>query len=135
MLGEVASADLSTFDDLAPEMRRVLWRQVLRDEAIACEGLLSLGRRTTRERLAHFLCEIWTRLRAIGLADEDGCALELTQVELADILGLSNVHINRTLQSLRATGLVQLRSGMLRIHDHAALAQVATFDPAYLKAI
>ena len=131
-LGEVAVGSIAPIEDLGPEMRQVVWRQVLRDEAIAREWLLSLGRKSALERLAHFLCELWTRLRTLGLADANRCALGFTQGELADILGLSNVHINRTLQELRATGLIQLKGVSLDIFDHAALAHLAGFDPRYL---
>jgi hypothetical protein len=71
-------------------------------------------------------------MQAVGLADGTRCELPLTQVELADTLALSTVHVNRTLQELRRQGLVSLSSGMLEIHDFGALRSMAMFAPDYL---
>lgn len=104
----------------------------LQEEFIAREWLVNVGQRTALERLAHLLCEIFTRMQTVGLTDGGRCELPLTQVELADTLALSTVHINRTLQELRRQALVSLSSGMLEIHDFAALQSVAMFTPDYL---
>jgi len=104
----------------------------LQEETIAREWLVNVGQRTALERLAHLLCEIFTRMQAVALTDGGRCELPLTQVELADTLALSTVHINRTLQELRRQGLVSLSSGMLEIHDFAALQSVAMFTGDYL---
>ena len=105
----------------------------LQEEMIAREWLVNLGQRTALERLAHLLCEIFTRMQMVGLTDGGRCELPLTQVELADTLALSTVHVNRTLQELRRQGLVSLSSGLLEIHDWAALQSVAMFTPNYLQ--
>jgi CRP-like cAMP-binding protein len=104
----------------------------LQDEMIACEWLVNVGQRTALERLAHLLCEIFTRMQTVALTDGGRCELPLTQVELADTLALSTVHVNRTLQELRRQGLVSLSSGMLEIHDFSALQSVAMFTGDYL---
>ena len=93
---------------------------------------VSLGRRSATERLAHFFCEVMIRLRAVGLTNGSQCELPLTQADLADALGLSTVHVNRTLQDLRATGWVDCRSGRLTISNEQALRTFALFDPTYL---
>jgi CRP-like cAMP-binding protein len=104
----------------------------LQDEMIAREWLVNVGQRTALERLAHLLCETFTRMQTVALTDGGRCELPLTQVELADTLALSTVHVNRTLQELRRQGLVSLSSGMLEIHDFAALQSVAMFTGDYL---
>src|SRR3954471_4251641 len=75
--------------------------------------------------LAHLLCEVFTRLRAVGLAQDHACSLPLTQMELGDACGLSSVHVNRTLQELRGEGLIEFRSSRLTILDWARLHEVA----------
>ena len=72
------------------------------------------------------------RLAAVGLSDGPDCEFPLTQSDLADALGLSTVHINRSLQDLRATQLITLRSKRLTIHDREGLMNLAAFDPSYL---
>ena len=122
-------ADPMTLD---PEKGRALWRRLLRDEAISREWLVSMGRRTAIERCAHFLCELRVRLEHVGLASGAMFDLEFTQVDLADVLGLSAVHVNRILQELRRTGLIKLSGGTLTILDQYALEMVGGFDPTYL---
>jgi CRP-like cAMP-binding protein len=75
------------------------------------EWLVNIGRREAPERVAHILCELLLRLRAVGLADSDSYELPITQEELGDTLGLSTVHVNRTLQALRAENLITLKRG------------------------
>jgi CRP-like cAMP-binding protein len=91
-----------------------------------------LGQRTAFERVAHILCELFLRLRAIGITDGSTCEFPVTQVDLADATGLSAVHLNRTLQELRAADLIVLRGKLLTIPDLPALQAAALFNPNYL---
>jgi CRP-like cAMP-binding protein len=116
-----------------PRLGQALCYLALQEEMIGREWLVNVGQRTAIERLAHLLCEIFTRMQRVGLTDGGRCELPLTQVELADTLALSTVHVNRTLQELRRQGLVSLSSGLLEIHDLAALQSVAMFTPDYLQ--
>ncbi|MFC6792310.1 Crp/Fnr family transcriptional regulator [Methylobacterium komagatae] len=111
---------------------RAFQREALATAAIQREWTVSLGCRSGIERLAHLFCELPTRLSAIGLATRTSCPLPLTQHDLAHSLGQTSVHINRTLQELRAQGLITLRSRRLTIHDPARLAELAHFDASYL---
>lgn len=113
-------------------LRNAVYRMMAVDNAIATQWAVCLGRRSARERLAHMLCELHARLEAIGEARGGSYTLPLTQEELADLLGLTAVHVNRTLQGLRADGVIQLRDHRLTIPDAAELARVAGFDPSYL---
>ncbi|HKS57758.1 MAG TPA: Crp/Fnr family transcriptional regulator [Steroidobacteraceae bacterium] len=116
-----------------PRIGYALCSLALVEELIVREWLVSVGQRTAIERLAHLLCEIFTRMQSVGLTDRGRCELPLTQMELADSLALSTVHVNRTLQELRRQGLVSLAGGMLEIHDIEALRTIAMFNPAYLQ--
>lgn len=118
-----------------PRVLRAFWLDRLAGSAIQREWTASIGFHTARERIAHLLCEIVTRLRAVGLADDDGCLLPLTQEDLGETVGISTVHVNRTLQELRASRLITLRRQQLVIPDFAALQAVAQFDGAYLRPV
>jgi len=115
-----------------PHLARLWWFTTNMDAAIHREWVLSLGRRSALSRLAHLFCELNVRLGVVGLADEGGYALDLTQVDLAECLGLTSVHVNRVLRELRERGLVAFRGGRVTILDRAALERVAEFDPSYL---
>jgi CRP-like cAMP-binding protein len=103
------------------------------DAAVARAWLVSIGRRSAIERLAHLFCELHVRMRAVGLVSEDGFPLPITQIDLADTTGLTSVHVNRSLQDMRREGLIELRKRRLRILDLPRLRALAEFDPAYLQ--
>lgn len=115
-----------------PHLGRMLWFSTLLDAAIHREKILSIGRRTAMARIAHMFCELLVRLRLVGLADETGYALPLTQADLADVTGLTSVHVNRMLKKLRDNGLLTFRGGKVAVGDWEALQRVAEFDPTYL---
>jgi CRP-like cAMP-binding protein len=115
-----------------PHLARVFWLTTNMDAALHREWVLSLGRRTALSRTAHLLCELQERLAVVGLADETGYALNLTQTDLAECLGLTAVHVNRTLKELRERGLVEFRNRRVTIRDLPGLRRVAEFDPGYL---
>lgn len=116
-----------------PTLKRALWWSTLVDEAITREWIVNVGQRTGYERMAHLLCEVFHRLRVVGLADADGCDFPLTQHDLADTVALSPVHVNRVLQELRQAKLIVLREKRLTILDLDGLKAVAHFSPSYLQ--
>ncbi len=113
-------------------LAEAFWCETLSDAAIQREWTLNLGRRDAFERVAHVLCEVIERLRPVGLLDGDSCAFPITQTDLADATGLSVVHVNRTLQELRSSGLIVLRERTLTVPDLDALKDAALFNPDYL---
>lgn len=115
-----------------PRLLEVFWRSTLIDAALVREWMLNIGRREAYARLAHLFCELITRLYAVGLAPERSCSLPMTQPELADALGITPVHVNRTVRDLRAAGLVTVRGRRLTVDDWAGLQAAAEFDPTYL---
>lgn len=107
--------------------------ETLVNNAVQREWAINLGRRSALERVAHLLCEIVERLRPVGLVDGNSCGMPVTQMDLADATGLSVVHLNRTVQELRASGLIVLRDRVLTINDLDALKETALFSPSYLQ--
>ncbi|HEX2137061.1 MAG TPA: Crp/Fnr family transcriptional regulator [Microvirga sp.] len=115
-----------------PYLTRVFWMTTLVDGAVHREWMTGLGRLEARDRVAHALCELYVRLKSVGLTGDHSYDLPITQGELADAFGLSNVHTNRILQELRGSGLIDLRGKKLTILDWERLREVAQFDPEYL---
>jgi CRP-like cAMP-binding protein len=115
-----------------PALARALWWATLVDEAILREWLVNIGTRDAAQAMAHLFCELLLRLRAVGLADGGGYELPITQAELGDTLGLSTVHVNRSLQALRHEGLITLEGRHLRILDPERLFAFSGFHPNYL---
>lgn len=115
-----------------PHLGRMLWFSTLLDAAIHREKILSIGRRSALARIAHIFCELFVRLRIVGLAGESGYALPLTQADLGDVTGLTSVHVNRMLKKLRDDNLLTFRGGTVTIGDWERLQRVAQFDPTYL---
>jgi len=101
--------------------------------AVQQEWMVWLGRRAAQTRLAHFLCEVTYRLHLAGIGTRGEFEFPLTQRELADLLGLSAVHVNRTLQILRGQNLVELNHQRLKVCNREGLYEVAEFDPRYLE--
>jgi CRP-like cAMP-binding protein len=123
------------FEELVESDRglaEALWCETLSNSSIQREWALNIGRRIALERVAHLLCEIVERLRPVGLLEGNSCAFPITQTDLADATGLSVVHLNRTLQELRASGLIVLRERVLTISDLDVLKNVGLFDASYL---
>lgn len=114
-------------------IRNLLWADALSCAALQNEWLLNLGRKNALEKISHLFCEIYHRLKRRSLTYGDQCAMPLTQLDLADITGLTPVHVNRTLQEMRTLGLIELRSKWLRLPDMSRLKQIAIFDDGYLR--
>ena len=115
-----------------PHLSRMLWLSTLMDASIQREHILSMGRRPALARIGHLLCELCIRLEVIGLAENRGFALPLTQLDLADATGLTAIHVNRMLRQLRERKLLTFRGGRVEIHDWEALQALSEFDPTYL---
>jgi CRP-like cAMP-binding protein len=131
-LATVKRKTLLRLTDEYPRITQALWWSAMVDEAITREWIVNVGSRTATERVAHLICEHFLRMQAVGLASENNVQLPITQTELGDTLGLSTVHVNRTLQQLRADGLIALRGKTLSILDLRRLQDVALFNANYL---
>jgi CRP-like cAMP-binding protein len=115
-----------------PIVAAALWRETLIDAAVFREWIVNIGRRPAEGRMAHFIAEIGKRLEGVGLASAEEYELPMTQLEMADALGLSAVHVNRVLQGLRRDGVITLRKHAVSVLDVPRLMQLADFDDLYL---
>jgi CRP-like cAMP-binding protein len=115
-----------------PTIARALWWATLVDEGILREWLVGIGRRPADKRLAHLFCELLLRLQIVGHATHDSFELRITQAQLADTLGITEVHVNRTFQQLRADGLITRKGHAVTINDVDRLKAFADFNPNYL---
>lgn len=131
----VAKIDSKLMDELMtqhPRIARAMYVSQLIDEGTLRAWIVSLGRRSSAERAAHLLLELYIRGVRSGLAERHELELPLSQAVLADALGMTPVHINRMLQEFRRSGAIQLKRGLLRIQDAAALTRISGFDDNYL---
>jgi CRP-like cAMP-binding protein len=115
-----------------PKLAKALWWASLVDEAVLRSWIVSIGRRDAFEGVGHLMCELYVRMKNVGLVEDHSFELPLTQEELADALGLTPVHINRVLKRMRAEELITLKGGTLHILDYERLAQATGFNPNYL---
>jgi CRP-like cAMP-binding protein len=115
-----------------PHLTRMYWLLTNIDAAIHREWAALLGRSSAIVRMAYLFCEMNLRLSVSGLSNGNSYELPLTQAELGECLGLTSVHVNRTLQELRRSGLVELERQRLDIIDLEKLKAIAGFDPGYL---
>lgn len=123
------------FDQLlldCPELGRAFRRLARSEEAIRRVWLANMGQRAADKQAAHLLCELWTRFCAIGMGGPDWFTNPFTQEHLANVLGISPVHMNRVMQHLRELGLIRIEAHVLRLPSPARLQEYANFDPAYL---
>jgi CRP-like cAMP-binding protein len=123
---------LRTITEQFPHLTRIYWFGTNLDAAIHREWEVSLGRRTALAKVAHLFCELYVRLGIVGLTEGTSYELKLTQTDLAESLGLTSVHVNRTLRELREQGLVEFRGSRVEISDLPRLERVAEFSPDYL---
>ncbi|MDW6020195.1 Crp/Fnr family transcriptional regulator [Mesorhizobium sp. BAC0120] len=128
----ISQSDVLALTEHFPNLTRALWRSTLLDEAITREWVVNLGQRTAYERMAHLFCELFYRMRSIGGVTGSSYPLPITQAALGETLGLSNVHVNRTIQELRAQGLISFKGGTVTVNDLPALERVGFFTADYL---
>jgi CRP-like cAMP-binding protein len=115
-----------------PRIGAALWWSAMQETAMLRERVVTLGRRNARGRVAYLLCELVWRQRAVGISEDHAIRLPLTQLDIADTLGLTAVHVNRVLQAFRREGLITLVQRRLQLHDVAALQNLAGLTQDYL---
>ena len=125
-------------DELIAQSRRhsglaiVLFHQMLIEASIAREWLANTNRRDARARTAHMLCELAVRSESAGLGPRETFELPMAQEQLGDSLGLTAVHVNRTLKSLAGDGLIARDKRSVRVADWKTLCSVGDFTTGYL---
>ncbi len=128
----IAMSDLQVLARQRPAVGHAILVKILVEASIFREWVLNVGRRDSRMRLAHLLCELGVRLDAEGLAEDYGYELPMTQEQLADALGLTPVHVNRTLKGLEAEGLIVRSKRSVSFPDWKRLRLVGDFNQRYL---
>lgn len=115
-----------------PSIGRALWIDTLIDASIFREWVVNVGRRDSRARVAHLLCEFSLRMAAAGLASNHHYELPMTQEQLADAVGLTSVHVNRVLKQLGQEGLISRDRRSIVIEDWRGLREAGDFSERYL---
>ncbi len=132
-LALISTADLMTTMVEHPKIERALLMMALIEAATLREWLLNVGQRNAFEKLAHFFCEITARLNALGAVNPDGSfSMPLTQIELADTVGLTVVHVNRILQRFRREEILEWNRRRVSILNPALLKRIGGFSDNYL---
>jgi CRP-like cAMP-binding protein len=132
---EVALIPITVMQDLAlsnSSIGRALWIDTLIDASIFREWVVNVGRRDSRARVAHILCEFSLRLEAAGMAKNHHYELPMTQEQLADAVGLTSVHVNRVLRQLEEERLIDRNRRAITISDWARLRDAGDFNERYL---
>lgn len=128
----IDKADLRALIHSRPAIAEALWTDTLIDASIFREWVLNVGRRDARSRIAHMLCEFITRCKNAGIGDPEHFELPMTQEQIADATGLTPVHVNRMIRSLREDGGVAIERSILRVSDWRRLKMIGDFDANYL---
>lgn len=132
-VAQISGSDMDQMMTAFPRIARAMYVAQLADEGTLRAWIVSLGRRNSTERLAHLLLELYVRsVRRCDQSASTQVEFPLSQIVLADTLGMTPVHINRILQGLRRSGVVELRRGSIRVQDPPALTQLSGFDDSYL---
>lgn len=126
----IAGEKMEALLDNHPAVARAMYKSQLIDEGILRAWIVSMGRRNSTERVAHLMCELY--LRSFSINSTDDIAFPISQIVLADALGMTPVHVNRILKELREAGAMTLKRGHLTITDPLKLVQIAGFDENYL---
>ncbi|WP_363755480.1 Crp/Fnr family transcriptional regulator [Sphingobium sp. LSP13-1-1.1] len=115
-----------------PAVTQAFWRDTLVDASVFREWILNVGQRDARQRISHLLCELALRQEAAGICEGPRFEWPMTQEQVGDATGLTNVHVNRTLQRLREDGLISLGSKSVTITNWQDLQDAGDFNSAYL---
>lgn len=131
-ISALSAFDIANLFQDFPKLAAAMTWSAAREEAMLAEHVVRLGRRNALERTAHLLLELLNRLRAVGMVSGRSYAFPITQILLADTLGLSVVHVNRTLRKLRIQGLVEIANGRILLKDIARLEKIAAYDSGHI---
>ncbi|MBB5686690.1 Crp/Fnr family transcriptional regulator [Sphingobium boeckii] len=115
-----------------PAVGRAMWTDALIEGSVFREWVVNVGRRDAKTRVAHLLCEFALRMQAAGLANGEGFELPMTQEQIGDAVGLTSVHVNRTLKLLAAEGLIERDKRFVKYRDWQRLQHVGDFTSLYL---
>ncbi|UWR21271.1 Crp/Fnr family transcriptional regulator [Sulfitobacter sp. S190] len=124
--------DLQNLLRKASGLSAALWWATAQEDSIVREHVVRLGRRKAIERIAHLLLEVHRRLLIVQQADEAAMIFPLSQAEIADVLGLSVVHVNKSISKLEKAGFIRRQKRLVQLIDIAGMAELCDFDTLYL---
>lgn len=127
--------DLRSLARDRPNVAMAFWRDTALDAAIIGKWYGNLGRKSSVSRLAHLFCEMGLRMEMAGIGSRTNYPFPIIQSDLADATGITAVHVNRTLQSIREEGMAEFKGGLVTISDWDGLSRLAEFDPSYLLSV
>jgi CRP-like cAMP-binding protein len=129
---KITAKEFEDIGDSHPRLLRALWWESLVTDSIQREWLVSLGQRDALESVAHLACELFLRLKTVGLVKGSICDFPLTQVDIGDALGMTQPHVSRTIAELNRTGIATIKRGKLEVRNLRGLQELALFNPHYL---
>src|SRR5439155_9244883 len=132
-LAEIDRETVIEMVTMRPRIRAALWWCARQRDAMLRERVVALGRRSARGRVAYLLCELVWRQRAIDVNESDAIRLPLSQIDLADALGLTPIYVNRILQAFRREQLITLQQHQLTLRDVEKLQTISGVTPDYLQ--
>lgn len=124
--------DISRLIDESPRLARILWFATMVDASMHREWIMNIGSRSGKARIAHLFCELYHRCKVVNLTTNYSFWLPLTQTQIGECLGFTQMHVNRMLKELREQSLVTFQAQRVEIHDWDGLSELAEFDPNYL---
>lgn len=127
VLSSIPHLDLVSLWKTCPSLASKLFWSFAADAAVCMEHLVDIGRRSARERVTRFLLEFYTRLQIVGHADDASFSMPLTQEVIADLLGLSVPHVNRTLRQLREDDLIAIDEQRITLKNREEMAALSDF--------
>lgn len=128
----ISRAEIEQLVGDRPEVARAFWSTQLVDEAVLRAWIISMGRRSSEARVAHLLCELYLRVRHVGLVPNTEFELPISQIMLSDAVGLTPVHVNRVVRKLLDADAIEIRRSSIVIIDPDKLTAIAKFDDNYL---
>lgn len=132
LVGLVEHSAIRNLLKAEPALTDLLWRDTLIDSAKFLTWMMLIGQASSEARMAHLFCEIYTRLKSVDDVEGNAFRFPATQSDLADALGMSIVHANRTLQVLRTQSMLSFANSRAEILDWNRLSALAQFDSSYL---
>jgi CRP-like cAMP-binding protein len=130
----VPHQDLRNLVTAHPGIALAFWRDTTADASVLAKWIGNLGRRDAASRIAHLFCEVGMRMEQAGLGTRTQFRLPMTQTQIADAMGLTPVHVNRTMQTLRRDQIVRTEQRTIHVDNWARLSEIAEFDPEFLLA-
>jgi len=131
-LRRIKSSDFLKAISVKPRLATAFWWVAIQEEAILREQIIRIGRRSAKERVAHLLLELNRRIAAVDGRLTDFINLPFPQALFADALGLSVVHVSRTLTKLKAEGMIATGQSGIEIVERKRMAEMCDFDSRYL---